>query len=413
VASSTESTEDGTDPLGGGPISGRLSYRGGILLFVSIGWFLFNSGRLLLPPLAVPIQDALAIGDAGFGFAITVLWAMYALLQFPSGISTDTIGYRTVLVGSLAVIGPAFAILSFAGYYWVFLVVLALVGAGGSYFYIVSRTLPAELYGDRKGRAIGLVTAAGNASGVLAPLAATAIIAFSWRAPFAVIGVALLLVGVVFHFLVRGTYAFEFPDVRGASTGATAEITKRGVPMLLVAYSTFAIAWQGSTAFIPLYFYRAKGFDLATANAALALFFLMGVFVKPAAGWISDAIGRRVVSSGTLFGAGVSLAVLALVADSRLWVLVVVVVYGATLLSFSPVMQAYLIEIFDDDNNASSFGLARTLYVLVGSTGPTLVGIGSETIGFTSTFAIVSIGLVGGAILLWVTTGRLDIEATS
>lgn len=407
MATNTESVD------GGGPLSGRLSYRGSVLLFVSIGWFMFNSGRLLLPPLAVPIQDTLAIGDAGFGFAITVLWGSYALLQFPGGISADTIGYRTVLVGSLAIIGPAFAVLAFAGHYWVFLIVLGVVGAGGSYFYIVSRTLPAELYGDGKGRAIGLVTAAGNASGVLAPLAATAIIAFSWRAPFAVIGIGLLAVAVVCHLFVRGEYAFELPDVRGATKGAASEITKRGMPMMLVSYSAFAIAWQGSTAFIPLYFYRTKGFDLGTANAALALFFLMGVFVKPAAGWISDTIGRRTVSSGTLLGAGVSLALLALVFDSRLGVLAAVVAYGATLLSFSPVMQAYLIEIFDDDKNASSFGLARTLYVLVGSTGPTLVGIGSETIGFTPTFALVSAGLIGGAVLLWVTTGRLDVESTA
>jgi MFS family permease len=405
VATSTETAD------GDSPIPGRLTYRGSVLVFISLGWFLFNAGRLLLPPLAVPIQDALVIGDAGFGFAISVLWATYALLQFPGGISTDTIGYRTVLVGSLAVIGPGFAILALAGHYWLFLVVLALIGAGGSYFYIVSRTLPAELYGDRKGRAIGLVTAAGNASGVLAPLAATAIIAVSWRAPFAVIGASLLTVGAVFHFLIRGSYAFELPDVRGASKGATAEITKRGVPMMLVAYSAFAIAWQGSTAFIPLYFYRTKGFDLGTANAALALFFLMGVFVKPAAGWISDTVGRRTVASGALLGSGVSLALLALVFDSRLGVLAAVVVYGGTLLSFSPVMQAYLIEIFDDTNNASSFGLARTVYVLIGATGPTLVGVGSETIGFTRTFAIVSVSLLGAAALLWVTTGRLDIEA--
>lgn len=399
-----------TDAAGGGRLPGWLSYRGSVLLFISVGWFLFNSGRLLLPPLAVPIQDALAIGDAGFGFAISVLWGAYALLQFPGGISTDTIGYRTVLVGSLLLIGPAFVILSIAGTYWLFLLVLGLVGAGGSYFYIVSRTLPAELYGDRKGRAIGLVTAAGNASGVLAPLAATAIIAVSWRAPFAVIGGALLAVGAVCHLLVRGSYAVKLPDIRGASKGATEEITKSGVPMILVSYSMFAIAWQGSSAFIPLYFFRAKGFDLGPANAALALFFLMGVFVKPAAGWISDTIGRRTVSSGTLLGAGLSLAALSLVFNSRIGVLAAVVAYGATLLSFSPVMQAYLIEIFDDDKNASSFGLARTVYVLIGSTGPTLVGVGSETIGFTRTFAIISVGLVLSAALLWVTTGRLDVE---
>jgi hypothetical protein len=75
-------------------------------------------------------------------------------------------------------------------------------------------------------------------------------------------------------------------------------------------------------------------------------------------------------------------------------------------------MQAYLIEIFDDRNNASSFGLARTVYVLVGAAGPTLVGVGSETVGFTATFAVMAGLLVVASVVLFVTTGRLGVETS-
>lgn len=386
-----------------------LSYRGGVLVFIAVGWFLFNAGRFLLPPLAVPIQDALGVGNASFGFAVTVLWASYALLQFVAGISTDTLGYKTVLVGSVVIVGPAFALLSLTGSYVVFLAALVLVGSGGSFFYIVSRTLPAELYGDSKGRVIGFITAAGNVAGVIAPLVATVIVTYSWRVPFAVVGGGLLALVGVFHLLVRGGYTLQRPDLRSTSGGALSEITKRGVPLMIASYGAFAVAYQGTVAFMPLYFYQTKGFSLGLANAALSLFFLVGAVVKPLSGWLSDAIGRRWVASGSLLGAGLGLAALSVGLRSTPGVLFAVVLYGVTLLSFSPVMQAYLIEVFDDQNNASSFGLARTLYVLVGSAGPTLVGIGSETIGFTTTFTLVSAMLVVAAGVLLFTTHRLNV----
>lgn len=397
----------GAAERGTGLTGRRLPYRTAVLVTISTAWFAFNGGRLILPPLAVPLQEGLGIGNAGFGFAVSVLWGAYALLQFAGGVSADTVGYKTVLVASLLVIGPAFALIAVVSSYPTFLVALALVGTGGGFFYIVSRTLPAELYGPEKGRAIGIVTAAGNGAGVIAPLAATAVIAVSWRVPFAAVGGALVVIAVVVHRLVDGEYAFSRPDLVGRSRGATEEITKRGVPLLLVAYATFAVAWQGSVAFLPLYLYDTKGLSLGLANGALSVFFLTGVFVKPAAGGLSDAIPRRFVASGSILGAGLALAALALLAQGTVAVLAAVVVYGVTLLSFSPVMQAHLLEVFGERDNASSFGLARTLYVLVGSAGPTLVGVGSVTVGFTRTFATIAVLLVGASALLYHTTGRI------
>lgn len=384
------------------------SYRAGVLLVVAAAWFAFNGGRLLLPPLATEIQGALGIGNAGFGLAVSVLWAGYALLQFAGGVSADAMGNKTVMVVSLLLIGPAFALVGIVGSYPTFLLALALVGAGGAFFYVVSRTLPADLYGGGKGRAIGIVTAAGNGAGVLAPLAATAVIAISWRLPFLVVGGVLVAVAVGVHAFVREEYVVHRPNLTRRGRGAAGEVTRRGVPPLIAAYGVFAIAWQGSVAFIPLYMTEAKGLSLGLANATLSLFFLTGVVVKPLAGGVSDVVPRRWVASGSLLWAGLALAALALLAEGAGVVLGVVVAYGVGLLSFSPVMQAHLLEVFEEDNNASSFGLARTLYVLVGSAGPTIVGVGSETVGYTVTFATLSVLLVGAAGLLVYATGRID-----
>lgn len=385
-----------------------LTYPRLALLLCSIGWFLVQGGRLIVPALALPIKQDLGLGNAGFGMAVSVMWAVYALLQFPGGAASDDLGYRTTLVGSSVVVAAGYLLLGGSVGLSLFLLAAALIGGGIGLFYIASRTFPSMLYEDQRGRALGLTNAAGDVGGVLAPLAGSAIIALAlpWRGAFLFIGGAVLALGVVFHFAVRGSYRVELPDLRGTGRGAVDEITASGVPLIIASYSLFALAWQGSVAFIPLYVYQAKGLSIQTGNLLLSMFFLMGVLVKPASGWLSDHVGRHGIATGSLLGAGAILGALAFLLEDRLAVILAVGVYGLTLMAFPPVTQAFLLDVFADETVGSAFGLTRTVYVLIGSMGPTLIGVGSETIGFDLTFGCIAGGLLLGATLLTVAVRR-------
>lgn len=295
---------------------GWLSYPQQILVLCSLGWFLAQAGRLALPALALPIQETIGIGNAAFGFAISVMWAVYALLQFPGGLAGDDLGYRTVLVVSSTIAGLGFLVITFTSTYALFLVATSLVGVGVGLFFIASRTYPSVLYGAKKGRALGIANAAGDAGGVLAPFGATLVIglAVGWQTGFVGFALAFAVLAVGFHVTVRSSYRVAVPSVAGASARAVSEISKPGVALTIAAYSLYAMTWQGSVAFIPLYMYRAKGLSYELSGLMLSLFFLMGVIVKPVAGWLSDRIGRRVLAVGSLFGAGGFLGLLALVA---------------------------------------------------------------------------------------------------
>jgi sugar phosphate permease len=379
-----------------------------VLGLCSLGWFLVQGGRLIVPALALPIRESLALSNAGFGMAVTVLWAVYALLQFPGGVASDDLGYRTTLVASSLVVAVGYLLLGVSVGLAVFLFACALIGGGIGLFYITSRTFPSVLYEGNKGRALGVANAAGDVGGVLAPIAGGAIIALAlpWRGAFLTIGVAVLVLAVTFHFTIDGTYRAAVPDVQGTAREAFGQISVRGIPLVIVAYSLFAVAWQGSVAFIPLYMYEAKGLTIETGNFLLSVFFLMGVLVKPGSGWLSDHVGRHGLSIGSLAGAGLALGALALVLTSRPAVIAAVALFGATLMVFPPVTQAHLMDAFDDETVGSSFGLTRTVYVLIGSTGPALVGIGSETIGFDATFALIALGLIAGAVVLAIAVRR-------
>lgn len=385
---------------GRGRVAGRfrIGSPGGMLVVASLGWFLVQTGRYLLPPLAPAITGAFDIGNAAFGLALSLLWAVYALMNFPGGIASDDLGYRTVLVGSLAIAAAGFLGLAWVGTYAGLLGLLAVIGTGVGIFLIGSRACLSSLYGPRRGRALGVHNAAGDVGGVIAPLVATAAVAVAtWRTPFLGIAVAVAAVAVVFHARAGGRYSLRVPAVRRTARGAVSELATPDVAAIIGVYGVYVLVVQGVAAFVPLYLTQAKGMGLGTANLALSAFFLAGVVVKPASGWASDLVGRRVLTVGSLLTAGTALGALVLAADV-VAVFAAVVAFAALVKLFPPATQAYLFDRFDDDTSGSAFGLSRTAYVLVGSVGPAAVGLGSEVVGFAPTFGVLAVGLATTAV---------------
>lgn len=376
------------------------------------GWALSQGTWLLLPALAVPIRETLGIGNAAFGAVMTVLWASIALTQFPSGLLSDELGHRTVLVPTMLAAGVAVAALAWLEALPAFLVLIVLVGVGTGAFPTVARALLSSRFGEDRGRAFGVFGGAGDAAGVATPLVATAAIAAGvWRVTFLAIGAAVVLAAVGFHVLLASDYDVRRPSVLGPGRESLAEVLRPGVPVAILCYSAFALVWQGSTSFLPLYMYEAKGLPLATANGTLSLLFLMGMLVKPAAGWASDLVGRRRLVVGSLFAAGCLLAGLALVSGRPVVVLPTVALFGGTLMTFQPVMQANLMDWFKGTSEGGAFGLARLIYATIASAGSTVVGVGSETLGYDAVFAWLAVGLVVASVALLFTTARVTTPA--
>ncbi|MEF8840531.1 MAG: MFS transporter [Haloarculaceae archaeon] len=378
------------------------------------GWALSQGTWLLLPALAVPIRETLDIGNAAFGAVMTVLWAAIALTQFPSGLLSDELGHRTVLVPTMLAAGVTVAALAWLEALPAFLILVVFVGVGTGAFPTVARALLSSRFGEDRGRAFGVFGGAGDAAGVATPLVATAAIAAGvWRVAFLAVGAAVVLAAAGFHVLLAGDYDFRRPPVLGPGRDSFAEVLRPGVPVAILCYSTFALVWQGSTSFLPLYMYEAKGLTLARANGMLSVLFLMGMLVKPAAGWVSDLVGRRSLVVGSLFVAGCLLAGLALLARRPVVVVATVAAFGGALMTFQPVMQAYLMDWFEGASEGGAFGLARLIYATIASVGSTVVGVGSGTVGYDAVFAVLAVGLIVASVALLFTTARVADPATA
>ncbi|MFB6156434.1 MAG: MFS transporter [Haloferacaceae archaeon] len=360
-------------------------HGGRLLLLVSFGWFTIQGGRLLLPPLLPEVIAELNISAAEAGLALTTLWGIYALLQYPSGRLSDRLSRRTLLVAALLAAAAGYVLLSTAVVYPLFVLAAAVIGFGAGLYPTAARALVSDRFEQKRAAAFGLHTASGDIGGAAAAGVAVVVVAtVVWRAPFLPLAAVLVGVAVALHVLSREPYEVKRVDldVRGAAGRLTGN---PGVAALVLAYCGFAFAWQSSAGFLPLFLREAKGLSPALASAGFAALFLVGAAVKPVAGRLGDRHGKaRVASTGIAFGA-VALAAL-LVVDGTAAILAVTVAYAAGLMSFPPVMQSFLMDAFPTDSMGADLGLARTTYIGVGALGPTYVGLVAERAGYVVAF---------------------------
>ncbi|MFB6186898.1 MAG: MFS transporter, partial [Halobacteriaceae archaeon] len=163
---------------------------------------------------------------------------------------------------------------------------------------------------------------------------------------------------------------------------------------LLVGYSLYAFTWQATTGFLPAYLELGKGFDPIVAKIAFAFLFGVGVIIKPVAGRLGDTFSRKSLSAIVLIIAGIALSGVIL-STSPIIAVLAVIVFAAGLMAFPPLMQAFLMDSFPTESAGGDLGATRSIYIGVGSVGPTYVGVIADMVSYDLAF----VGLVGSLFL--------------
>lgn len=375
-------------------------HTGRMLVLLSAGLAVVRLGRLALPPLLPAVIEDFSITSFEAGLALSLAALGFALLQFPSGLLSDQLTRKTVLVGSLSVLAVGSLLLSVAPTFAVFVLGVAVIGVGEGLYGAADRGLLSDLFVDRRGVAFGVHTTFSDVGGVLAAgLAAGALAVGAWRAAFvpAVVG-AVVFVGLLARWgrePVR--VARVSPPVRET---ARRLVGQRRVLWVGVAYVLFSVASQGVIGFLPLLLRTDQGFSPGLASAVFAGMFAVGIVARPVAGRLSDRGNRPVVGGAGLVLAAAGIATV-LTATSSLVVTLGVAVYGVGQKAFPPAMQAYLMDTFPDASMAGDLGATRTVYIGLGSVGPAYVGFVAGHLSYSAAFAgFVAAMLAGGAVTL-------------
>jgi MFS family permease len=373
-------------------------YSGRLLLAVSLGWAAIQAGRLVLSPLLPAVMGDLAITEFQSGLAFTLLWGLYAVCQYPSGRLSDNLTRKSLLVAGLSLVVAGFAVLASAPDYPLFLVGAAIVGTGAGLYPTPARALVSDLFVERRGQAFGLHTASGDVGGaVAAGLAVAALVVAGWRSAYAPIIAVLAGVALALHLWGREEYVRPEATREAVATGLSDARETVGrlwknprMRWLLLAYALYAFTWQSAAGFLPTFLQASKGFPAGLASGGFAALFLVGATVKPLAGSLGDRFPRAGVAAGALVLAAAALAGL-LVASGTIAVGIAVVVFAGGLMAYPPVMQALLMDTFPDGSMGGDLGATRTVYIGLGSLGPSYVGFVAGRVSYAAAFA----GLLG------------------
>ena len=371
-------------------------YSGRLLLTTSLGWLFIQMGRQLLPPLLPNIIEDLAITSTQAGFALTLMWGLYALFQYPSGRLSDQLSRKTLVVSGMGFVCLGFFIVSGTVSYPMFLAGAAVVGVGAGLYPTAARALLSDLFVSRRGQAFGLHTASGDLGNAFAAgLAVLAITFASWQAGF--LPMVILTGGIVLalHLWSREPYVFETASLGVRATGTRLFGNDR-LRWFLLTYMLFAFTWQSTTGFLPTFLQVEKGFSVSLASTGFAVLFLVGMLVKPVSGAIGDRFSRTAVAVGALLLGLFGLSGLLLV-EHPVLIFAGIVVFAAGLMSFPPVMQAYLMDLFPDESMGGDLGGMRTIYIGFGSLGPTYIGFVGGAESYTVAFAGLVACLLAGA----------------
>lgn len=263
-----------------------------------------------------PVAEGLSAAMAVMGLAPVMWQCVNGLLNPVLGRILGPVPIRTVMVVGAALLAAGLVLLSRAE---------TLLEAGFIYGGVISigsvmvGTLPAltlvsNWYEERRGRALGIVSAGTTASGLLLPpLAAWLIGLYGWRQAFLVLGVGAAAISIPFllAFVVdRPEQVGEAPDGRAAVANSSQDIATPPVDMReIVADPNFW--WIGLTfgllfaaGLVPVLFtvpYAMQiGLTLQDGAWVMSARAAAAVVGRIAITGLSDRIGRRAVLWGVI-----------------------------------------------------------------------------------------------------------------
>jgi MFS family permease len=241
--------------------------------------------NVALPAMA----DAFAIGPAQIRWVIICYVLTYAVTSVVAGVVADRLGPVRVYTAGMWLSVAAFLLYALVATYPSMLATRVAQGLAGGLIYgtapaLITLSLPREHHG----RGLGALTAGQGAGGVAGPLIGGAIVAWGW--PWAFLFRVPLAVGA-------GILApWRMPPIAGAGgwrlpprRECVAWPVTQGLTLAALASAAQFSVWL----LAPFYLVSLRGLSSAAGGLIFVLASFGAALGGPAAGWMTDRIGRR------------------------------------------------------------------------------------------------------------------------
>jgi MFS family permease len=352
--------------------------NGWILLSIATGWFLSIGVRVVYPAILPFIRDEFGISLTIAGLLLTVVWSAYALGQLPGGLLGDWYGEGNILVVSTLLSSGAIIIVASSQTIETLFLASMIFGFSTALYGPIRFTVFTDVYTDRAATAVGLTMAAGNVGNSVLPVLAVFLAGIgTWRWGFWItapmfFGVCLFLKWSVPARTAESTALLELAPRMMVKRVAGA-IRQRDILAFTLVQVFMGFTFQGFIGFYPTYLIEVKELAPTTAASVFGVFFLSAIVLQPLAGIIQDAVGAKRTLSVAIGLFIIGLVVLPVLSGTIVLVLVTIVLAART--GNGVIVNTYLAEALPADVKGSGLGLLRTVWILIGTTGPTVIGI--------------------------------------
>lgn len=374
-------------------------YRYTVLLLCLAAYFAIRFAQLVISPVVPAIIDTFGVSRGAVGLALTGMWAAYALSQLPSGVFGNRFGERAVVLVALAVTALGAGLVAGAPVFPVLFAVVLLLGIGAGLYYNAATALLTRLF-ENVGRAVGTHRVGSQVAGLVAPVAAAVVLDYGWRVAPLLGGVVSIAVLGGFALHVRSTEPVD-PDTSlrdVVALGALSGLLRRpaiALPTAVAMLGEFVLL--ATMSFLPTFLVEHHGIALPTAGFLFSAYFVAVAVSQPASGWLSDRIGRDAVLVATMSTGIVGFATLA--AGSTITSALPAVLLAGFGMSWTVPLQSRVMDALSAADRGAGFGLVRTLYILFGALGPTVVGTLADVAGWSAAFWVL-VTMLGGALAL-------------
>lgn len=357
-----------------------------------LAFFVTFFARLVFSPVVPFIVEDFAISNTEIGFALTGMWLAYGLSQYPSGVLADRFGEKSIVL--LAVGGTALAAMVIAGVpiFAVFAFFAVLLGALAGLEYSVATVLLSRTFDDM-GMAVSVHSLGAPLAGLLAPIAGAWVgIHFGWQAAIALAVVLSIPVFALIAWRVRPTEP-RHPDrpVREGFELSTVVPLLRRQPVLfslgLAITATFVL--NGTISFLPTFIVNYRDQSTAFAGLLFSGYFVARGGFQLLVGHLSDRYDRDLALGICMLASAAGLTTFVYLAGFA-GVIAAALMTGLGAAYFPALDPRFLDVIGEEEEKGSEFGLVRTIYVMVGSTGSIGVGLLADLYGWATAFLVLA-----------------------
>ncbi|NKI21027.1 MFS transporter [Paenibacillus dendritiformis] len=402
---------------------GLVPYWVKITIVFFLGWISIYATRSVLNPVMDNIQAEFGLSASQLGLISSIFFIGYAGLNVPSGILGDKIGKKKVLVPGVILFGIFAAVTGMMPTFALFMTTWLLVGIFQGFYYGPQYGLSSEAI-PKKHITVGSAIinsgmAFGLSLGYFISSYTVGTLGMSWRAPFYIIAVPVVLAGIAMWIVIK-----DKPKAKEQGTDEKApqklKLKELFSKNLIFAYITIFCAIYAFfvvVTWIPYYLQHARGIEGTEVAVVSSLVPWAAIPGSLLFSWIADKMGTRRPVLLVMLPLSI-IAIISIVAFDNMWVLYMALIgYGIFgKISTNPVLVAVVADNAPKHALSTAFGLYNFIGMCGSILAPYITGFltdatGSLNAGFYFAGFLLVIGTV--SVLFIKEDNRPNAEAAS